>query len=94
MYIKISIYKFYHVIATTNTIKVKNAIMGKSADVDEMKRKLKMEFGTVEDGQLRKLLGIRYKWMRTIEGRPYVVMSMDDKGANIVRAYEKLNRNK
>ena len=64
-------------------------ILGKPADVKKIKDLLKKEFGTVEDGQLRKLLGIRYKWMRTIEGRPYVVMSMDDKGANIVRAYEK-----
>jgi hypothetical protein len=48
-------------------------ILGKPEDVKKIKDLLKKEFGTVEDGQLRKLLGIRYKWMRTIEGRPYIV---------------------
>ena len=49
---------------------------------------MKTEFGTVEDGQLKKLLGVRYDWKRTDEGEPYIVMSMNDKAKEIIQAYE------
>jgi hypothetical protein len=64
-------------------------LMGTQAVVNEMKLKLKQEFGVVEDGQLKKLLGVRYDWKRDNEDKPYIVMSMNDKAQEIIRAYEK-----
>ena len=37
-------------------------IAGENHFITEMKDKLKDEFGVVEDGKLRKLLGVRYQW--------------------------------
>ena len=57
--------------------------------IEEMKQKLKKEFGVVEDGKLRKLLGIRYEWVN--EGNDQeakVILNMEDKAREIVNAYE------
>ena len=64
-------------------------IMGKQKYVDEIKMKLKQEFGTVEDGKLRKLLGVRYEWKRDNDDEPYIIMTMNDKANEIVKTYEK-----
>lgn len=64
-------------------------VMGVKEYVEEIKKKLKLEFGTVEDGQLRKLLGVRYEWKRDEEDQPYIVMTMRDKAEDIVKSYEK-----
>ena len=37
-------------------------LLGKPADIKEVKENLRKEFGTVEDGKLRKLLGVCYEW--------------------------------
>ena len=63
--------------------------MGEQEQVDDIKARLKKEFGPVEDGRLRKLLGVKYEWMRTKQGEPFVTMSMNDKAEEIVRSYEK-----
>ena len=65
-------------------------IAGKQDFIAEMKLKLKEEFGVVEDGQLRKLLGVRYDWRDTDDPtKARVVLSMNDKAEEIVRAFEK-----
>ena len=65
-------------------------IAGERAFIDEMKLKLKNEFGVVEDGRLRKLLGVRYEW-KDIEDskKARVIMNMEDKAAEIISSYEK-----
>ena len=68
-----------------------NLICGNKGFVTEMKIKLKQKFGVVEDGQLKKLLGVRYEWRDTgnIE-MARVFLSMDDKAEEIVKEYEKV----
>ena len=57
----------------------------------EMKYKLKAEFGVVEDGKLRKLLGVRYEWNYIDDpDKANIVISMNDKAEEIIQAYEKL----
>ena len=57
--------------------------------ISEMKTKLKSEFGVVEDGTLRKLLGVRYKWENLEDpGNAKVVMNMQDKAEDIIKCYE------
>ena len=64
---------------------------GRKEFIAEMKEKLKKEFGVVEDGQLRKLLGVRYEWKdRHDKEKARVIMSMNDKAEEIIRAYEKV----
>ena len=63
-------------------------IVGKPEHVDEMKKKLRKEFGMVKDCQLRKLLGIRYEWKVFELGEVYVVMSMKDKAEENIKQYE------
>ena len=53
--------------------------MVKIEHVDKMKKKLCKYFGIVEDGQFRKLLGVRCEWKRFESGYIYVVMSMNNK---------------
>ena len=65
-------------------------LAGEKDFINEMKSKLKDEFGVVEDGQLRKLLGVRYKWddlNDPVNAR--VTLSMQDKAEEIIRGYEK-----
>ena len=65
-------------------------LAGEKDFITRMKIKLKEEFGVVEDGQLRKLLGVRYEWKDVEdECNARVVLSMNDKGEEIVRNYEK-----
>ena len=53
-------------------------------------QKLKTEFGVVEDGRLQKLLGVRYKWENIEDAdNAKVILSMNDKAAEIIRSYEK-----
>ena len=57
----------------------------------EMKMKLKAEFGVVDDGKLRKLLGVRYKWdCLSDEDKARVTLSMNDKADEIIKCYEKV----
>jgi hypothetical protein len=63
-------------------------ICGTQKAVNEIKQKMKTEFGIVEDGQLKKLLGVRYDWKKTTKGERYVVMSMEDKAKEIIKSYE------
>ena len=66
-------------------------ITGEDDFIENMKNKLKQEFGIVEDGQLRKLLGIRYNWEYCDDSeRSKVVLSMNDKAEEIIQTYEKL----
>ena len=66
-------------------------IAGENEFMSEMKNKLKTEFGVVEDGRLRKLLGVRYKWEDLDDDEnARVVMSMDDKAQEVIDAYEKV----
>ena len=66
-------------------------IAGEDKFIADMKYKLKQEFGTVEDGQLRKLLGVRYTWEnRDDPEKSKVILNMDDKAEEIIEAYEKL----
>ena len=52
---------------------------------------MKEEFGTVEDGKLRKLLGVRYEWHENKEsGERHLEMHMNDKAEEIVKSYEKI----
>ena len=54
-----------------------------------MKSKLKEEFGVVEDGQLRKLLGVRYEWNNLEDPeKASVTLSMNDKAEEVIKAYE------
>ena len=65
-------------------------IAGRDEFIDEMKHKLKNEFGVVEDGQLRKLLGVRYEWKDIgDETKARVIMDMSDKAEEIINAYKK-----
>ena len=65
-------------------------LAGPQEFVDRMKNKLKKEFGVVEDGQLRKLLGVRYKWDDVDDAeKARVTLSMGDKADEIIKAYEK-----
>ena len=65
-------------------------IAGEKEFIDEMKMKLKSEFGVVEDGKLRKLLGVRYEWRDVTDPeKARVILNMDDKAAEIVSSYEK-----
>ena len=64
-------------------------IAGEDDFIKAMKTKLKDEFGVVEDGQLRKLLGVRYKWEDLDNpDQAKVILSMDDKANDIVEAFE------
>ena len=55
-----------------------------------MKATIKEEFGVVEDGQLRKLLGVRYSWDDVDDpDNARVTLSMGDKADEIVKAFEK-----
>ena len=65
-------------------------IAGNTEFIQEMKSKLKSEFGVVEDGQLRKLLGVRYEWRHCNDpNKAQVILSMEDKANEIIAAYEK-----
>jgi hypothetical protein len=64
-------------------------IMGRKDIVDEVKMQLKKRFGTVEDGKLRKLLGVRYEWKRNDNDESYIEMTMNDKANEIIKSYEK-----
>ena len=52
---------------------------GKTWTCGKMIKKIHNDFVIVEDGKLRKLLGVRYKWKVFDPGGMYVVMSMNDK---------------
>ena len=58
--------------------------MGKIKHVQKMKKKLHKEFGIFEDGQLMKLLGVRYDWKIFESGENYVVVSSNDKEEEII----------
>lgn len=62
-------------------------ITGEPDAVAQIKTDLKREFGVVEDGQLRKLLGVRYRW-ETDDVGPVVILDMQDKSYEIIKAYE------
>lgn len=64
-------------------------IAGENHFITEMKDKLKDEFGVVEDGKLRKLLGVRYQWHDLDDqNKARVVLSMEDKANEIIKCYE------
>ena len=64
-------------------------IAGEDHFIKEMKTKLKQEFGVVEDGQLRKLLGVRYKWEDLNDpSNARVILNMDDKASEIIKSFE------
>ena len=63
--------------------------MVKPEHVDKMKKKLRKLLGIVEDGQLRKLLGVQYEWKLFQLGEICVIMSMKDKTEEIIKQYEK-----
>ena len=55
-----------------------------------MKAKIKEEFGVVEYGQLRKLLGVRYSWEDLDDPeKAEETLSMDDKMAEIIKTFDK-----
>ena len=62
---------------------------GTREEIKYQKEMIRKEFGIVEDGRLRKLLGIKYKWEKDVKGERYITMSMNDKAEEIVNAYEK-----
>ena len=65
-------------------------IAGEQKFIDEMKTKLKTEFGVVEDGKLSKLLGVRYKWENINDPiNAKVVLNMDDKANDIIESYKR-----
>ena len=66
-------------------------LIGKQDTVNKAKKRLREEFGTVENGKLRKLLGVRYDW-KTDENTKenYLELSMDNKAGEIVASYEKV----
>ena len=65
-------------------------IAGEDQFITDMKIKLKQEFGVVEDGQLQKLLGVRYSWEQLNDpNEAKVKLSMEDKALEIIRSYEK-----
>ena len=50
---------------------------------------MKNEFGVVEDGKLRKLLGVRYQWHDlNNKNEARVILSMEDKANEIIKCYE------
>ena len=65
-------------------------IPGDPPFIKEMKEKLKSDFGVVEDGRLKKLLGVRYEWSNIDNPSDCkVTLSMSDKAEEIVNGYEK-----
>ena len=54
----------------------------------KLKKKLCNEFGIFEDGQLIKLLGVRYEWKIFKSGEIYMVVSINDKSEEIIKKYE------
>lgn len=51
---------------------------------------LKEEFGVVEDGELRKLLGVRYTWKdMMIPNKAIVILPIDNKAEEIMRSFVK-----
>ena len=65
-------------------------LAGEKDFIVDMKAKLKSEFGVVEDGELRKLLGVRYRWNnRDDPVKASVTLEMKDKAEEIIRSYEK-----
>ena len=65
-------------------------IAGTDEFIQEMKTKLKSEFGVVEEGQLRKLLGVRYNWEDVDDPiKARVILNMDDKAKEIIDSYQK-----
>ena len=65
-------------------------LAGERSCIAKMKTKLKSEFGVVEDGKLKKLLGVRYKWEDIQDSeRARVTLSMNDKAEKIIQCYEK-----
>ena len=63
-------------------------IAGETDAIQQIKTDLKREFGVVEDGQLRKLLGVRYRWETNEDDTPIVILNMEDKANEIIKAYE------
>ena len=63
------------------------SMMIERENVNEIKSKLKQEFGVVEDGKLRKVLGVRYEWGRNDNGEPFATLSMADKAQTIIDNY-------
>ena len=54
---------------------------------------MKQEFRIVEDGRLRKLLGIRYEWLdMECDKNARVVLSMEVKAIEILLAFKKAKR--
>ena len=69
-------------------------ICGEQSFIYEMKLKLKKEFGVVEDGVLRKLLGVRYEWKDIDDqNNARVILNMEDKAMETIRVYEKATLN-
>ena len=65
-------------------------IAGEKEFIANMKSKLKAEFGVVEGGQLRKLLGVRYRWDNLSDpSNATVTLNMEDKAEEVIKAYEK-----
>ena len=56
----------------------KNLIIRRLNFVLEINENIKREFGTVEDGHLHKLLGMRYDWMKTETVKSYMIMFIKD----------------
>ena len=69
-------------------------ISGTREEVDKVKKGLKKEFGTTEDGILKKFLGVRYEWQENEQGEPYAIMSMEDKAEEVIRNYVKTTNGK
>ena len=63
-------------------------ILGPKEEIKILKEKLRLEFGTVKQGQLMKLLGVNYDWKRDENGEPYAIMPMYDKAKEIVHSYK------
>ena len=69
-------------------------IAGEKTFIDEMKGKLKSEFGVVEDGQLKKILGVRYDWQNLSDPiKAQVVLRMDNKANEIIESLKKQPEN-
>ena len=69
-------------------------ISGTREEVDKVKVGLKKEFGTTEDGILKKFVGVRYEWQENEQGEPYVIMSIEDQAEKIIRNYAKVTNGK
>ena len=64
-------------------------LAGEKDFIDDMKDKLRSEFGVVEEGKLRKLLDVRYKWDDLKdENKARVTLYMEDKANKIIRSCE------